>query len=62
MPIRRRSRRPTRPAGELEHEFGKTMRYKSIRDLAANDAGAVVQDLKPIWLMSPAERFRRAAA
>ena len=38
---------------ELEHEFGKTMRYKSIRDLAANSAGAVVQDLKPIWLMSP---------
>ncbi len=38
---------------ELEHEFGKTMRYKSIRDLAANGAGAVVQDLKPIWLMSP---------
>ncbi|MGC4072735.1 MAG: AAA domain-containing protein [Nibricoccus sp.] len=38
---------------ELEHEFGKTMRYKSIRDLAANATGAVVRDLKPIWLMSP---------
>jgi predicted DNA-binding WGR domain protein len=38
---------------ELEHEFGKTMRYKSIRDLAANSTGAVVRDLKPIWLMSP---------
>lgn len=38
---------------ELEHEFGKTMRYKSIRDLAANDSGEVVRDLKPIWLMSP---------
>jgi predicted DNA-binding WGR domain protein len=38
---------------ELEHEFGKTMRYKSIRDLAAGDTGQVVQDLKPIWLMSP---------
>ena len=38
---------------ELEHEFGKTMRYKSIRDLAAGDSGNVVRDLKPIWLMSP---------
>jgi len=38
---------------ELEHEFGKTMRYKSIRDLAAGNTGRVIQDLKPIWLMSP---------
>lgn len=38
---------------DLEHEFGKTMRYKSIRDLAAGDSGQVIQDLKPIWLMSP---------
>jgi superfamily I DNA and/or RNA helicase/predicted DNA-binding WGR domain protein len=38
---------------DLEHEFGKTMRYKSIRDLAAGPSGQVVQDLKPIWLMSP---------
>jgi predicted DNA-binding WGR domain protein len=38
---------------DLEHEFGKTMRYKSIRDLAAGDSGRVIQDLKPIWLMSP---------
>ena len=38
---------------ELEHEFGKTMRYKSIRDLAAGESGEVVRDLKPIWLMSP---------
>ena len=38
---------------ELEHEFGKKMRYKSIRDLAAEDSGEVVRDLKPIWLMSP---------
>lgn len=38
---------------ELEHEFGKTMRYKSIRDLAAGDSGRVIRDLKPIWLMSP---------
>jgi len=38
---------------DLEHEFGKTMRYRSIRDLAAGDTGQVIQDLKPIWLMSP---------
>ncbi len=38
---------------ELEHEFGKTMRYRSIRDLAGGDPGQVVNDLKPIWLMSP---------
>ncbi|WP_353226689.1 AAA domain-containing protein [Novosphingobium sp.] len=38
---------------ELEHEFGKSMRYRSIRDLASGDPGNVVNDLKPIWLMSP---------
>jgi predicted DNA-binding WGR domain protein len=38
---------------DLEHEFSKTMRYKSIRELAAGDTGQVIQDLKPIWLMSP---------
>ena len=38
---------------ELEHEFGKQMRYKAIRDLVAEDSGLVVKDLKPIWLMSP---------
>ena len=38
---------------ELEHEFGKTMRYKSIRDLVSGESGEVVHDLKPIWLMSP---------
>jgi predicted DNA-binding WGR domain protein len=38
---------------ELEHEFGKTMRYKSIRDLMAGDSGTVIRDLKPVWLMSP---------
>ncbi len=37
----------------LEHEFGKSMRYKSIRDLVSNESGEVVKDLKPIWLMSP---------
>lgn len=38
---------------DLEHEFGKVMRYRSIRDLADGDTGRVVNDLKPIWLMSP---------
>jgi predicted DNA-binding WGR domain protein len=38
---------------ELEHEFGKSMRFRSIRDLCGGDTGAVVNDLKPIWLMSP---------
>ncbi len=37
----------------LEHEFGKSMRYKSIRDLVAGESGDVVRDLKPVWLMSP---------
>lgn len=38
---------------ELEHEFAKSIRFKSIRDLAAGPAGAVIRDLKPVWLMSP---------
>lgn len=38
---------------ELEHEFSKTMRYRSIRDLADGETGMVIRDLKPIWLMSP---------
>lgn len=38
---------------ELEHELGKTMRYRSIRELASGDSGRVINDLKPIWLMSP---------
>ena len=38
---------------DLEHEFGKSMRYRSIRDLAAGHTGQVIKDLKPIWLMSP---------
>ena len=38
---------------ELEHEFGKTMRFKSVRALLAGDAGEVILDLKPVWLMSP---------
>jgi len=38
---------------ELEHEFGKVMRYRSIRELASGDPGAVVAALRPVWLMSP---------
>ncbi|WP_425398481.1 AAA domain-containing protein [Aeoliella sp.] len=38
---------------ELEHEFGKQMRYKAIRDLVSDESGDVINDLKPIWLMSP---------
>lgn len=38
---------------ELEHEFGKVMRYRSIRDLVSGPAGSVIADLKPVWLMSP---------
>ncbi|MBN1346705.1 MAG: WGR domain-containing protein [Phycisphaerae bacterium] len=38
---------------ELEHEFGKVMRYRSIRDLVGGDSGRVIDDLKPVWLMSP---------
>lgn len=38
---------------EMEREFAKTMRHRSIRDLASGETGAVVDDLKPIWLMSP---------
>ncbi len=38
---------------DLEHEFGKSMRFKSIRDLAGGPSGDVIRDLKPVWLMSP---------
>lgn len=38
---------------ELEHEFGKSMRHRSIREMADGDSGCVINDLKPIWLMSP---------
>ena len=38
---------------ELEHELGKVMRFKSIRDLMTGKTGSVIRDLKPIWLMSP---------
>ncbi|MEM6884645.1 MAG: AAA domain-containing protein [Verrucomicrobiota bacterium] len=38
---------------ELEHEFNKSMRHKSIRHLAGSESGMVISDLKPVWLMSP---------
>ncbi len=37
----------------LENEFGKSMRYKSIRELSAKESGVVLKDIKPVWLMSP---------
>ena len=37
----------------LEHEFSKSMRYKSIRELSAKESGLVLKDIKPVWLMSP---------
>jgi predicted DNA-binding WGR domain protein len=37
----------------LENEFGKSMRYKSIRELSAKESGTVLKDIKPVWLMSP---------
>lgn len=38
---------------ELEREIGKSMRFRSIRELLQSDAGPVILDLKPVWLMSP---------
>ncbi len=37
----------------LEHEMSKTMRFRSIREMASNESGVVLRDIKPIWLMSP---------
>ncbi|MBX2980107.1 MAG: WGR domain-containing protein [Flavobacteriales bacterium] len=37
----------------LENEFGKSMRYKSVRELIGKESGPVVMGLKPVWLMSP---------
>lgn len=37
----------------LENEFGKSMRYKSIRDLSTLDSGKIIREIKPVWLMSP---------
>jgi hypothetical protein len=50
-----RERKKTWTTGrrELENEFRKVMRYRSIRDVASGETGAVVAALRPIWLMSP---------
>ena len=55
LSVPQKASKPTYNRGrrELEHEFAKTMRYKSIRDLMSGDSGAVIRDLKPVWLMSP---------
>lgn len=37
----------------LEHEMSKTMRFRSIREMASNESGVVLRDIKPVWLMSP---------
>ncbi|MDH3975436.1 MAG: AAA domain-containing protein [Deltaproteobacteria bacterium] len=37
----------------LENEFGKSMRYKSIRELTSSNAKELMTALKPVWLMSP---------
>jgi hypothetical protein len=38
---------------DLEHEMGKVMRHKAIRELMTGKTGLVIRDLKPVWLMSP---------
>ncbi|MBS2031369.1 MAG: DUF4011 domain-containing protein [Deltaproteobacteria bacterium] len=38
---------------DLEHEMGKVMRFKAIRELMTGPTGLVIRDLKPVWLMSP---------
>lgn len=37
----------------LENEFGKSIRFKSIRELASSDSGQIIREIKPVWLMSP---------
>ncbi|WP_298732376.1 AAA domain-containing protein [uncultured Chitinophaga sp.] len=37
----------------LEHEMSKTIRFRSIREMASGESGVVLRDIKPIWLMSP---------
>ncbi len=43
----------TRGRKVLEREFEKTRAYRSVRELFAGDSGAVLRDLRPVWLMSP---------
>jgi superfamily I DNA and/or RNA helicase/predicted DNA-binding WGR domain protein len=37
----------------LEHEMNKSKSFKSIREIASNESGKVLKDIKPVWLMSP---------
>lgn len=37
----------------LEHQFALTRPSKSLRELLTGESGAVLRDLKPIWMMSP---------
>src|SRR5690606_26603179 len=37
----------------LDNEFGKKMRYKSIRSLVSAESNHIIKALKPVWLMSP---------
>ncbi|KFF04757.1 AAA domain-containing protein [Flavobacterium reichenbachii] len=37
----------------LENEFSKSIRFKSIRDLASSESGQIIREIKPVWLMSP---------
>ena len=48
-----RKKTVTKGLKTLQHEFKKTRRYKSIRDLSAGESGEVLAKLKPVWLMSP---------
>ena len=47
---------------ELEHEFGKTMRYRSIRDLCRSDAGRGHPRPEAGLADEPAQRLGHAAA
>jgi len=37
----------------LKHEFDKSKQFKSLRELYSTDAAAVIDELKPVCLMSP---------
>ena len=54
-------KRYSRGRRDLEHEFGKSMRYKSIRDLVSGDSGAVIKDLEAGLADEPLERLRHAS-
>ncbi len=55
LPAARKARKRAYVRGrkELEREIGKSMRFRSIRELLQSEAGPVILDLKPVWLMSP---------